>query len=171
MTGGGTRMRLIRDSFHHMVNTSLEDLGWFDTGRSHNTVQLVTSPIDPSQELTPNIIGVSPEDMSSMEDELGSNLEELRWDFYVDIFAESDVLGLHLMGDLRDTLKGKLPSIGRTGPSFQVYDFRTTTPSELFVCQLENIQVERQREWSKPWMKYWWTILVEVVDHYYDEST
>lgn len=167
---GGMRFRLIRDNFENMLRSSLDDLGWFDSARNHAPVTLVSSPLDFDSELQPNLIGISPEDMIGTELELGSNLEELKWDFYIDIFAESDAVGLHLVGDIQDILKGKMNSIGRTRPSFSVLDLAASSPSHLFYCHLENIEFSRQRNYGKRHMQYWWTLYVAVIDTYYDEG-
>lgn len=169
--GGGLRLRMIQDSFQNMLTDALDDLGWFSTNRNHAPVTFVTKPVDPLVEIKPILVAASPEDTYGFEWEMGSNLEEVRWEFYIDIFADSHSVGLQLMGDINDTLKGKLPSIGRTGPVFQVYDYRQTTPTEEFVCQLENIEWAKPRLYTKKWLENWWTGKVEVVDYYYDADT
>ena len=167
---GGMRFRLIRDNFENMLRVSLADLGWFDSGRSHAPVSLVSKPVDFNVEIKPNLIGISPEDMSGTELELGSNLEELRWDYYIDVFAESDAVGLHIVGDIQDILKGKMPSIGRSRPNFSVLDLAAASPSHLFYCHLEGVEFGRQRNFGKAHMQYWWTLYVAVIDTYYDEG-
>ena len=168
--GGGSRFRLIAQNFEDMLRTSLDSLGWFDPGRDHSAVRLISESINPAEEIVPNLIGISPEHVSSQEIECGTNLEELRWEFYIDIFAESFALGLHLAGDIQDICKGKLPSIGRQRPDFSVLSLNASTPTHLFYCQLENVQFQRQKDISKAQNRYWWTVLVEVIDTYYDES-
>ena len=50
-----------------------------------------------------------------------------------------------------------------------VYDFRDATPPVLFVCDLENIFVDRGRGFSQPWLRYWFSVRVEIVDENYGE--
>jgi hypothetical protein len=94
----------------------------------------------------------------------------VRWDFYIDVYAESNAIGLHLVGDIQDILKGKMQSIGRTRPNFAVYDLKAASPVHLFYCDLEDVEMGRQRNFGKPHMQYWWTIYVAVVDTYYDDG-
>lgn len=167
---GGVRYRLIKDNLESMLRTALDDLDWFNTARKHKPVTLTGEPINPGVELQPNIISISTEDMETTEWEMGSGLEEHRWDIYLDVFAESNAIGLHLAGDLQDILKGKMPSIGRERPTLPVLDLRQTTPTQIFVCQLENIKLARVRNWTDPWNEHWWALLVEVVDYYDSEG-
>src|SRR5690606_2572823 len=118
------------------------------------------------EEIKPNKVSVSAEDMLSEEWEMGSSMEEHRWDFYVDIFAENDAIGLHLAGDVQDLVKGMMPDIGRSRPHLEVLDLRQATPSRLFFCQLEGVQLAKVRHWGHPWTQHWYTVLVEVVDYY-----
>lgn len=167
---GGMRFRLIQDNFENMVRGALDTLGWFDAGRSHKPVTLISQAVDPHSQIVPNLVGIAAEDMSSLELELGSNFEELRWYYYIDIFAEDGAVGLHLTGDIQDILKGKMASAGRSRPSFDVYDLSMTTPTRLFWCEIENVQFQRQRNFQQAQGQYWWTIAAEVVDAYYDEG-
>lgn len=167
---GGVRYRLIKDNLETMLRAALDDLDWFNIARKHKPVTLTGEPINPGVELQPNIISISTEDMATTEWEMGSGLEEHRWDIYLDVFAESNAVGLHLAGDLQDILKGKMPSIGRERPILSVVDMRLTTPAEIFVCQLENVQMARVRNWTDPWNEHWWALLVEVVDYYDSEG-
>ena len=167
---GGKRLRLIKDNFEAMLHDSLETLGWFDNDRRHQPVQLVAEKIDPQVEIKPNTIGIEVDDIRHREIELGSNLSENRWSIYVDIFAESESVGLHLTGDIYDILRGKFDqSIGRTD-IFTVYDLTQATPSSLFYCEIEDIDVSRVSAWNRPHTKYWWTILFEIVDYSYGED-
>lgn len=167
---GGMRKRLIKDNFYWMVYNSLRQLGWFDGNLSSMPVTFVTEQLDARTEIKPNKIGLSAEETTSQEIEMGSNLEESSWDLYFDIFAEDESVGIHLTGDIYDILRGKIESIGRTGPSFKVYDLRSEDEFYLFTCDLINIEDSRVREWDAPFNKYWWVIAVTVVDTYYGEG-
>ena len=167
---GGRRRRLIKDNFYNLINDSLDALDWFDPSRKHKPVSVVNSQIDNSDEIKPNVVGISTEDLVSEDMELGSNLESNIWSVFVDVFAESENLGLHLAGDIYDIVRGKLPSIGRTDSSFEVLDLSAATPSSLFVCEFESIELGRNRDWAKPYNKFWWTVALEIVDFYSDED-
>lgn len=170
MYAGGLRLRLIADNFENMLRTSLDDLGWFDSGRKHKDVVLISKPLNPDEEIKPNMIGISAEDRYGIGWELGSEFEETTWEFYIDIFAESNSVGVHLAGDVLDICKGKLSSIGRDRPNLEVLDLTMATPTTLFYCNFDTIEMARQRVWNKPHQQFWWTVLVEVVDAYYDEG-
>ena len=153
-----------------MVHSSLSELGWVNGGLSTSDVTLLSDQVDPRTEIKPNKVSISAEELSSDEIEMGSNLEQYNWDVYLDIFAEDESVGVHLTGDIYDILRGKMESIGRTGPSFKVYDLRIEDEPYLFTCQLENIEESRVREWDAPFNKYWWVIAVTIVDTYYGEG-
>lgn len=167
---GGLRLRLIKDNFYDMVRLALDDLDWFASGRSTLPVVLVPEQIDASVEIKPNTIGISTENLFDQEYELGSNLSENRWNVYIDILAEDEAVGVNLSGDVFDILRGKISAISRTRPAFSVYDLPPNDTDVIFTCEIENIEVNRVREWDKPYNKYWWVVACEIVDFYYDDQ-
>lgn len=171
MIVGGVRDRLIHDSIYHMIEDSLRDLGWFDSGRRHRPVIVVPEPVDEETQLQPNIISISDEASMLDEVEMGSNLTEYRWEYWIDVYGESLAIAKHLTGDIRAILEGKFNSIGRTSPTVTVYDWSLATPMEVFTCQIENVDFDRSRFYTKPFQKYWYMIRFEVVDIYGDEDS
>lgn len=167
---GGLRRRMIKHSLEVEVREALDALGWFDTVKGRKPVSFVGDPINPHVELEPNLISMSTEDLESTEWEMGSGLEEYRWDVYFDVFAQSNSVGLHIAGDLQDLLKGKMPSIDRGRPTLQVKDWRMATPAVIFTCQLENVDMQRVRNWDQPWNEFWYALVVQVVDYYDSEG-
>lgn len=167
---GGKRRRLIKDNLFNLLQSCLDDLDWFSTTRKHRPVEIVNSMVDNSVEIKPNTIGLSAEDLLNDPLELGSGLEDNIWSMFVDIFAENENVGLHLAGDIYDILRGKMSSIGRMDPSFEVMDLSLATPVAIFTCQIENIEFARNRDWAKPFNKFWWTVAFDIVDSYDDES-
>ena len=167
---GGIRLRLIKDSFYEMVNQALDDRGWFDSNRRHKPIEFLRDRVDPDDQIIPNKISLATDDMLSYEAELGSGLEENVWAFSLDIFAESDDLGLELAGEIRDILRGKIPSIGRSEPSFSVLDYTAASPSHLFYCEIQEIEFGKIRNTQKPYNRYWWTVVCDVIDYYADEE-
>lgn len=161
---GGLRKRLIKDNLYFAMYNSLEALGWFENTMSENPVTLITEQIDSSQEITPNKIGLSSEDITGEDIELGSNLTEDSWEIYFDIFAESESIGVHLSGDIYDILRGKSP---HSIDVLNVYDLTQTGQPLLFTCQIEDTEIGRVREWEKPYNKYWWVVGCMVKDIYY----
>lgn len=166
---GGKRLRLIKDNFESSIRNSLTTLGWFDNNRRHAPVTLVAEQLDPHNELSPNIIGIAFDDMIFDEIEVGSSFSENQWSVYIDIFAESESVGLHLAGDIFDILRGKFSVLGDTD-ILRVYDLTQATPDQLFYCLLENSDIARVKGWSKPHTKYWWTVYCEIHDYYADEG-
>jgi len=166
---GGKRLACIQDSFYRMVRDSMEDLGWLTSiPGTRADVTILAEQINPGTEIKPNQIGISSEDMTDTEWELGSNLSEDRWDIFIDIFAENEGVGVALAGDLYDILRGKISAIGRTEKDFPVFDY--TDDSVMFNCYLENIEINRVRDWDRPYNKYWWVVACQIVDYYYDDQ-
>lgn len=164
---GGLRHKLIRESFAAMIRESLTELGWFSSTLQAKPVVLLTEQYDASSEIKPNAIGISNEGMMAEEWEMGSTLEETRWQTYLDIFAEDESIGVHLSGDLYDIIRGKIA--GRVNSDFRVYDYSKPENLFLFYCQLENVEIARVREWNQPFNRYWWVIGCEIVDYYSGE--
>jgi hypothetical protein len=169
---GGIRKRLIKHSFEVLVNDILDGLGWFEDGRGHKPVTVIGGSVDDDGpvEVSPNIVSIAAEDINTTEWEMGTSLEEVRWDVYIDIYAENDSVGLHLASDLMDGLKGKMSSIDRYRPHLLVQDYRQATPTDLFYCQLESIDMAKVRNWQKKWQKHWFAIGLVIVDYYTDED-
>jgi hypothetical protein len=166
---GGRRVRFIRDSARFMVRDALEERGWLATGRRHLPIQIIPAPNDWDEPLALNTLAVSMGDVDDSELELGSNLTEDRHGLYLDFFAESETLGLEVAHDLRDILRGKVQAIGRTRPIIEVFDWSLATPAQLFVCQIQNVAVDRAQGFSDAWRKNWFSVSCDVVDEYGDD--
>jgi hypothetical protein len=167
---GGKRDRLIIDNLRNHIVNGLDALGWFDVGRPHRSVTVLSQPVGQDEQLQPNIISISEEDLSETEVELGSHLSDFRWTFAVDVYAENAALGRHLTGDVRGLLTGRFSSIGYNSPTLDVYDLTLATPIVIFRCELGDIVYGRQRNYSRSFEKYWWTIMFDVVDSYMNED-
>ena len=167
---GGIRDRLIYDSVWHTVNDALTALGWFNTGRDHSPVTLVAEQLDWEHEIEPNTIAFAPERVSDQEWELGSDFKQNRWRFYFDIFGENEALGNQLSGDIRDILRGKIPSVGRDMPVINVLDYTSSTPSQIFYCTVERVTKDRSPTFTHRWQRYLYVVAMDLVD-YYDTVT
>lgn len=163
---GGLRQRLIKDSLYNMVNDSLDNLGWYDPGRSHRPINFIARTVPPEEEIPLNTVVLSPGDLSEEEWEMGSMLAEHSWIFYVDIYAESDAIGSHFIGDIRDIMAGRHEDAGRTRPNFPVYDYRQATPPVEFYCDIEDVAIDRAVDFPRPWQKHWYVCRFLVVDYY-----
>jgi hypothetical protein len=167
---GGLRQRLIQDSLWNMITNSLDALGWLDPGRPHEPLHLRPKPVPLDEEIQLNTLALSDENITERDEELGSLLAEHRQTFYVDFFAENESIGKHLINDIRAIIGGRFGSVGRTRPAFSVYDYTQATPTALFDCELEDIVVDRARDFPKPWQRFWYVCRFDVVDHYGDEE-
>jgi hypothetical protein len=162
---GGLRERLMLESMRVWIYAGLDYLGWFDVGRPHRSVQIISEPLDNVTDILPNIISICEEGLDEIEAEVGSNLTEFRWQYAIDVYAENSAVGRQLWGDVRGLLEGRFRTFsGR--PQVSVVDWTAATPTEIFVCQVENVVGGRQRDYQKPFEKYWWTVLFELVDVY-----
>lgn len=169
---GGIRSRLIKDNVYNFLKSGLTELDWFATGRQHQAVILHPKASPWDEELKPNAITLSVETVSEFPAEMGSLLAEHTWQYYVDVFAEDDSVGVHLATDIRDMLLGHITSISSSGPSIPVYDLtvQSATPIDLFSVQVDSVSMDKGREYTMPTKKFWWQIAFEVIDAYGTES-
>jgi hypothetical protein len=167
---GGLRARLIRESLFNTIHDALAGLGWFDAGRQHEPITFLSAPVDDREEIRFNTIAIADADISSLDWEIGSVFSEHSWTLYVDIYAESNALGMQLAHDIKDILQGRLPSVGRNEPSFNVYDYRDATPSMFTTCQIDNVMVDRAQGFAEPWRRWWYSVGVTVLDYYGTED-
>lgn len=95
---------------------------------------------------------------------MGSNLAEVTWPFFVDVYGENDDLALHLVGDIEAMLAGRLPSIGRDRAAIDVYDLTQEPPIVAFVVEVQAVRTQRAHDWPQPWLRFWRTCTFELVD-------
>lgn len=160
---------MIRDSYRNMVVEGLTSLGWFDANRRHLPFAVTDRPQKWDDPIRFNSLVISLEDRIDAEAELGSNLTVDTWTSYVDFYAESDDLGLQVMGDVCDILRGKMPSIGRTQPSFEAFDYREDPPEMFTTIQVQNILEDRARNFPNEWQSHWFVVRADLEDEYMDE--
>lgn len=168
---GGLRARLIRDNTLGMLREGLTQLGWFDSGRNHRPVSLIEGQISWDTEALPNIVALSFEHTDEEEAELGSVLSEVEYDCYVDVYSEGESVGLHLGTDIKDMLAGKFSSLGFTKPAVDVYDLSQATPGFLFSCDIDRLEMDKTRAYSKPYDAAWYVISFRLTDTYGDEDS
>lgn len=168
---GGLRARLIKDSIYNCINDALEALGWFDAGRQHAPINFTAIVTPNDTEIPLNTLALADESMHNSDLELGSNFVETRWLYYVDFYAENDIIGKDLINDVRDILGGRMSTIGRGDASVHVYDYRYhSTPPILFTVAIEDLFVDRAHDFPKVWQKHWYACRFNVVDAYGDET-
>lgn len=167
---GGKRQRLIKDNLKRHIQEGLDALGWFDAGRPMKPLTVVADQFDPTVEIKPNIVSVILEDQNAIEMGMGQDwkLQENTINGFIEIFAENNGIGQHLAGDVLDLLRGKFTSI-YDDESFEVLDL-TVDNSFLFRCEFEHFEMMKNRTWDLPFNDYWWTIAVDIVDTYRDDT-
>lgn len=164
---GGLRARLIHDSLYKMIEDSLDQLGWFDGAPGRENVRMTPEPLALNKEIPLNTIALADFDMDEEEAELGSDFSEVTWQFYVDFYAADKSIGIHLINDVRDILRGKMYSIGRTAPVLEVYDWTLATPVSIFFCDVEDVIVDRPEIAADTWLKNWYSARFILRDSYY----
>lgn len=168
---GGLRGRLIRESLFQMLNDGLNELGWFDAGQPYSQIHFVSKQQNQNEQIAINTAALSDENDTERDVELGSTLTEQIWSMYVDFFAEDDAIGLHFIKDVRDILRGRFTlTTSKSGPNFDVFDYRQDVPPILFSCEVQNVDVHRANGFLKPWLEHWYAVSFEVVDYYNTES-
>jgi hypothetical protein len=165
---GGLRARLIKDSLYRMLNESLTALGWFDENRNHLPISFPAVPVDDGTEIALNTMSLSDGDVLSSEWEMGSDMKEHQWSFFVDFYAEKSTLGLHVAHDIKAILEGSHPDIGRERPTFSVYG-ATDPDTELFVAHVEDVSVDRAHGFPNPWQKNWYAVTFTVIDYHWSD--
>lgn len=168
---GGLRDRLIIENIRWLIEENLRLLGWYEENNTliDYSITVRSSPVEDDEELLPNIVAVSTEGTTSDYLELGSDLEEFTWNFYIDIYAEDHASGLHLCGDIKAIIGGKLPSIGRLGKTLDIYDLTMATPPVLFRVEVDKIESQRSRVYNKAFQKFWWVVGFQLTDSYLND--
>lgn len=167
---GGLRARLIKDSLYNMIHASLDDLGWFDTGRGHQAIAMRATKVENEEEIPLNTLAVCDEDFGSFDTEMGSKMADHSWTFYADFYAENEAVGLHMIRDIKDILEGRMSAISRSRPTLDVYDYTQATPTAIFTCQIEDVLVDRAHDFPKPWQKFWFACRFSIEDTYGDDD-
>lgn len=164
---GGLRDRMIEQALREVILDGLTALGWFEAGRYHEPIDFVSRAVDANTEVAINTLALSGDPFDADLIELGSQLAEERRVFYVDFFAESDALGKHLIGDVRDLLRGRMPHVGRDKPILAVYDRTAGAVTEpAFYCEIDRVTSESARESSAAHKRSWYLARVEVSDEW-----
>lgn len=170
---GGLRSRLIWDAVYNMIHDSLDSLGWFDPNRDHAPIFMIPEPYTSIEEIQPNTLTLVPEDMDSIDMELGSRLTERSRTFWMDFFAEDEVIATHMIGDVVDILEGRMAHIGRTNNWIDVYDPQIATPYLVTSCEIDHVTSHpgsNERAVSTQWRRNWRACAFDILDLYTDED-
>jgi len=167
MIAGGIRARLLRDSFHAIVDQALNTLGWLDPARAHRPINLIQKPEHWDVPVVPTTVTTEFTSSEVAEWEVGSALTSDLHVAYVEIYAENDSLGLHLSNDVRDWLRGRL-QVGLAGVTFPIFDYRQgSTPPVVGYMDIDDISALRNAAVSSDlWMRHWFRVRCEIRDTY-----
>lgn len=168
----GKRDRMVWASMHSTIHSSLELLGWFDdptvNGLDRQPVAMPWEGWPDGEKIPVNAIVVMPEDADFNALEIGSQAEERRRFFLIDIYAESHAVGVHLRGDISAILRGQMSSIGRDRNIVEVTDQDMATPAVVATMDIENVREDRSNGGREPWERYWYSIMCTVIDEGWD---
>lgn len=155
---GGLRDRMVHESVLRAIEADMASRGWFNTGRWHDPITVIDEYPDDADEVAINTISISMGDADGYRVEMGSQMESHEQTLFVDIYAESDALGRHIVGDIYEYLK-KVKRI-------QVFDYRQTPPTAEFWAHVEDDDIikRRGRTVTQAWKKHWYVIAFTVTD-------
>lgn len=155
---GGLRDRMLLQCVTDDIVANLVTRGWYGVERSHKPFTVVDEYPNDGDDVAENTIAFSLGDTVSRPLELGSAAEILSVPIFVDMFAESDALGRHVVGDIHEF-------VAKQG-KFVVKDLREDPPTAEFTVLLVDGTIER----SKParavnsWQKNWHTVAFVVIE-------
>lgn len=167
---GGLRARLIKDSIYEMLYYNLQSLGWFTPSLKRSNITFPSESVPVDEQVPLNTLVLADETLDTEPIELGSNLGEASWQFFVDFYAENDTLGLHLIRDVKDILEGRMLSIGRSFPVIDIYDYSAATPEKIFDVLVEDVRVDKAHNQLQPWLRHWYSCEFTIIDSYNSET-
>jgi hypothetical protein len=167
---GGLRARYLHDSLQAAIRDGLDQLGWFDPGRSHRPVVFLPEPVDWDSEIRQNTLVVTTRTRQTRPHEVGSNLSRDLVAVGVDVYGESEALASHLTNDIRDLLRGRLP-VGPQRGALPILDFMMATPVPIGSAVIADVRASRLApQGSRAYTSFWFGIEAELFDTYYDAS-
>jgi hypothetical protein len=167
---GGLRARYLHDSLTHLVRTGLEEQGWFDPGRSHSPIRVLSQPTPWNQPVEHNTLMVSASGRDGRYVEVGSTLTTDTIAVSVDFFAAGDSIGLHVISDVRDILRGRIGTGSNLG-AFPLYDFNQATPPVIGHAMVANVTTARlPTRLGQEFTRHWYSAEVSLEDTYYDSE-
>ena len=164
---GGLRARLLRDSLIYVVRNGLSLAGWMDEDRYHLPLQFLQGPHHWEIPTTFNTLVFTSQGVETEEAELGSNLTTDTAIITIDLYAQSDSLGVEVTNDARDLLRGRLPG-GAERSMVPILDFRQPTPATIGYAQVDHVGVQRSiNQVVEEWARHVFTVTVRLKDTYY----
>jgi len=148
---GGLRDRMIHESLGRHIETDLTTRGWFDAGRDHAPIIVITGFPNDTDEVEINTIAFSVEDATGEDLEMGSLSEVHQTAFFVDMFMEDDAVGWHLSGDVYSFVR-------KNAASLDVFDYSQGGDPVDFTVSLIEIQRRKPTRAVNSWQRHWFTV-------------
>lgn len=155
---GGLRDRMLLESVKDDIVADLTTRGWFNVNSNYAPFVIVDEYPDDKDEVELNTIAFSLGDSRTVPTELGSKAESIFVPIFLDMFAESDGLGRHVVGDVHEFVQKQ--------GQFDVRDYRDPSPPVEYTVQLVDGSIER----SKPtravnsWQKHWHIVAFVLIE-------
>lgn len=161
---GGLRDRMVFHSVMEDLRAELQAQGWLDAtvydtipgSRQHRPITIVDEYPEDDTEVDLNTIAFSWGNAEGQDMELGSKQEVHYQAIFVDVFAENDAIGRHLIGDLYAYIRENM--------QFDVYDYSVATPTLEFVAEVEEVDRRKPTRVVNAWQKHWYTLAFTVTD-------
>jgi len=136
----------------------LDALGWTTSTPPFGATQVrIQTYMPPESELTKVTSGLLAitlgDEFDAREEEMGGPLHSQEMPFFVDIFQDKSAHALSLATDVRDALRGRLPSAKRV---LTVQDHAQDPPTPVNGWRFEFVEVERAQIYRLP--IYWQTV-------------
>lgn len=147
---GGLRDRMVIESLSNHITDELTTLGWFDAGREHEPIVVVTGFPNDTDDVELNTIAFSVEEAMGEDQELGSKSEIHQTSFFVDMFMENDSVGWHLSGDVYYFLK--------KNPHLDIFDYSTGGNPVDFQAELMDVDRRKPTRAVSAWQRHWFTV-------------
>lgn len=154
---GGLRDRMLIESLGDHVQTHLDSLGWFDSGRQHAPISIVNGFPTDTDRVELNTIAFSVENAVGDDAEMGSKAEVHGTAFFVDMFMEDDSVGWHLSGDVYAFFK--------KNKVLDVYDYSQAGPPVDFQVEITDVDRRKPTRATNPWQRHWFTVSCMAEDY------
>jgi len=151
----GLRDRFVYESIWEHINAELTAKDWFALDDTHTPITVTYSFPDDEEPVEYNTLALTTGMQDSEYVEMGSLDYEKNVIYYIDFYAESDSLGMHLIGDLEHFLKKT--------PAMDVYDYENAK-AVIASAQVGGVFTRRPVRVTQPWQKHWYTLSFDIED-------
>lgn len=160
-------MRLMLDSLALAVEETLAVHGWFDPGRQHKPITVATGTSSPTDPITTNTLAIVATMVLTEEMEVGSDLLQDTSFVVMQFHAENEALGVHLINDLRDAMRGRIAG-GMPRGRFPILDLRMATPVPVAYAAIRDVVTDRNvAAVTSVWNRNVHTVACYVDDFHY----